>query len=86
MKSRLVTGIALAIVACAGSAFAVEPYLEFVEGLRQHKYYDYAILYLDQIAAKDTTPAEIKQVIPYQKALTYQKSAESMSPRRLWNN
>lgn len=84
MKSRLLGCFALAMsVACAGSALAVEPYLEFVQGLREQGYHDYAILYLDQIAARDSTPAEIKQVIPYQKALTYQDSAKAMkSPEK----
>ena len=48
---------------------AEEPYLEFVQGLRDQQYYDYAILYLDQIATRSNLPAEIKQVIPYQKAM-----------------
>lgn len=48
---------------------AEEPYLDFVAGLRDQQYYDYAILYLDQIAARPNLPAEIKQIIPYQKAM-----------------
>ncbi|MBC8113831.1 MAG: hypothetical protein H7062_05600, partial [Candidatus Saccharimonas sp.] len=53
----------------AAPACAEEPYLEFVQGLRDQQYYDFAILYLDQIAARSNVPAEIKQVIPYQKAM-----------------
>lgn len=76
MKSRLLTGIALTLlIAGAGTAMAAEPYLQFVQGLRDLRYYDYALLYLDQIAEKATTPAEIKQVIPYQKAVILQESA-----------
>ena len=79
MKSRLLAGVALAVsIAMAGSAQATEPYLEFVKGLRERGYYDYAILYLDQIAARDNTPADIKQAIVYQKAMTLQDSAKSM--------
>jgi len=51
------------------SARGEEPYLEFVQGLRDQQYYDYAILYLDQIGARPNVPAEVKQVIPYQKAM-----------------
>ncbi|MBS0205243.1 MAG: hypothetical protein JSS49_20250 [Planctomycetes bacterium] len=78
MKSRLLAGVALTVwIVAAGSAQATEPYLEFVRGLRERGYYDYAILYLDQIAARENTPAEIKQAIPYQKAMTLQESAKS---------
>ena len=54
MNSRLLAGVALAIsIVTAGTAQAVEPYLDFVRGLREQQYFDYAILYLDQIAAKE---------------------------------
>lgn len=76
MKTRLLIGVAtLGWLTCASLSFAAEPYLQFVQGLRERQYYDYALLYLDQIAAKPNTPAEIKQVIPYQKAITLQESA-----------
>lgn len=78
MKTRLLTiATTLVWLASANISFAVEPYLEFVQGLRERQYYDYALLYLDQIAAKDNTPAEIKQVIPYQKAIILQESART---------
>lgn len=60
--------VALAMIPAA-PARAEEPYLEFVQGLRDQQYYDYAILYLDQIGARPNVPVEIKQVIPYQKAM-----------------
>jgi hypothetical protein len=76
MKTRLLIGIAtLAWLTSTSLSFAAEPYLQFVQGLRERQYYDYALLYLDQIAAKPSTPAEIKLVIPYQKAITLQESA-----------
>ena len=50
-------------------AHAEEPYLDFVQGLRDQQYYDYAIIYLDQIGARSNLPLEIKQLIPYQKAM-----------------
>ncbi len=53
----------------AAPARGEEPYLEFVQGLRDQQYYDYALIYLDQIGARSNVPAEIKQVIPYQKAM-----------------
>ena len=53
----------------AVSAYGEEPYLEFVQGLRDQQYYDYAIVYLDQIGARPNVPTAIKEVIPYQKAI-----------------
>ena len=60
--------VPLALISAA-SARAEEPYLEFVQGLRDQQYYDYAIVYLDQIGARPNVPATIKEVIPYQKAM-----------------
>lgn len=84
MKTRLLAVVALTVGIVGGSMVqAAEPYLEFVQGLRDRGYHDFAILYLDQIAAKANTPAEIKQVIPYQKAMTLQESAKtSRSPEK----
>ena len=65
----LLAGMVPLALHTASSARAEEPYLEFVQGLRDQQYYDYAIVYLDQIAARPNLPAEIKQVIPYQKAM-----------------
>ncbi len=84
MRSRLLAAVAMAVLfAGAGMAQAVEPYLEFVRGLREQQYFDYAILYLDQIASKENTPPEIKQVIPYEKAMALQDSAKvARSPEK----
>ena len=65
---RLAWLVPLALISTSG-AHAEEPYLQFVQGLRDQQYHDYAILYLDQIAARSNVPAEIKQVVPYQKAM-----------------
>ncbi|MDB5346221.1 MAG: hypothetical protein JWP89_4598 [Schlesneria sp.] len=78
MKSRLLAvATTLVWLASTNISFAVEPYLDFVQGLRDRQYYDYALIYLDQISAKDSTPAEIKQVVPYQKAIILQESART---------
>lgn len=79
MKSRLLAFVALTVgIVIADSAFAAEPYVEFVEALRQRGYYDYALLYLDQISAAPNTPENIKQIIPYQKAMVHQENAKTM--------
>jgi hypothetical protein len=84
MKFRVLASVAVAsMILFAGTAQAVEPYIEFVQALRDQRYYDYAILYLDQIAAKANTPDAVKVVIPYQKAMVLQESAKSIrSPEK----
>jgi cellulose synthase operon protein C len=52
------------------AAQAVEPYVEFVEGLRARKFYDYTLLYLDTLKDDPSVPDEIRQVVPYEKAQT----------------
>ncbi len=56
-------------------AMAEEPYQDFLAGLRERQYYDYALIYLDQLAARPGIPDELKQVIPYEKAVTLLASA-----------
>jgi hypothetical protein len=49
---------------------AGEPYLEFVEGLRDREYFDTAMEYLEWAEARPDLPADIKAVIPFEKAAT----------------
>ncbi len=64
-------------------AAAEEPYLEFLSGLRERQYYDFAIVYLDQLATRPGLPAEFKQAIPFEKAVTLMESARiSRSPEK----
>ena len=43
----------------------------FLEVLRQRGYFEYAQLYLDGLEKRPGVPAEIKAVIPYERAITY---------------
>ena len=52
MKPRLLAGVILTLFVCVAPAGATEPYLEFVKGLRDREYYDYAVLYLEQISTQ----------------------------------
>lgn len=62
---------------------AEEPYLEFLQGLRERHYFDYALLYLDQLAQRPSVPAEIRQLIPYEKAITLRETAKTLrSPEK----
>lgn len=71
----LVLGI---VVLASGPARAVEPFLEFVKGLREREYFDTAILYLDQLEKRSDVPADVKEVIPFEKAITLLKGADNL--------
>lgn len=51
-------------------AHAEEQYLEFLQGLRDKNYHDTALQYLDQIDVDKTTPKEIRELIPFERAMT----------------
>ena len=59
-------------------AFAVEPVLEFTEGLRQRGYFDYALIYLDEVEKNSKTPADIQKLIPYERAVTLLQGANAL--------
>lgn len=69
------SGIILSAVLTATGA---EPYLEFVEGLRKRDYHDYAILYLEKLESRADVPAEIKEIIPFEKAITLVEGARQV--------
>jgi hypothetical protein len=78
MKLRRLMLLVLGLVLSANlpaPARAAEPYLEFVEGLREREYLDYAMAYLEQIEKRADLPPEIKAVIPFEKAKTLLKGA-----------
>jgi len=54
---------------------AAEPAREFLKGLRERKYYDEAMLYLDQMAASTTAPIDLKETLLYEKGLTLVEAA-----------
>ena len=65
------------------SLLAEEPYLDFVQGLRERNYFDYALLYLDQLALRKSLSDEIKAIIPYEKAITLRENAKVLrSPEK----
>src|SRR5882724_6792089 len=49
---------------------AAEPYLEFVNELRRLDYHDYALIYLEKLEKRADVPADIKEVIPFEKGIT----------------
>lgn len=71
----------LSLLAIAGAVFsccfavcppaaAEEQHARFLEGLRERGYYDYALYYLDQLDERTDLQPDIKQVIPYERAIT----------------
>ena len=73
----------LLIVLSTRPLVAEEPYLEFLQGLRERNYFDYALIYLDQLALRPSLPAEMRQLIPYEKAVTLRENAKTLrNPER----
>ncbi len=79
MQARTVRGQLIRSLTVAAGVFslwlvswasAAEPYLEFVRGLRSRQFYDLAVTYLDQIEQDDATPADVRVVIPFERAVT----------------
>ena len=52
------------------SVSAEEPYLQFVDALRQRQYYDTVLEYLEWADTRPNVPADVKAVIPFEKATT----------------
>ncbi len=57
---------------------ADEPVLEFIQGLRQLGYYDTALQYLESVEARPNIPAEVKQVISYERAQILLENAKKL--------
>ena len=76
----LIVGVGL-LLSLGGSSPAAEPMREFLDGLRSRQYFDWAMLYLDQLQERSDLPAELKAIIPYERAMTLAESARhSVSP------
>ncbi|HJN07174.1 MAG TPA: hypothetical protein QF564_00665 [Pirellulaceae bacterium] len=58
------------LLIAASSAAAVEPAREFLAALRERKYFDEALQYLDQIAKNPAVPIELKESLLYEKGVT----------------
>jgi len=58
------------ILTFVSPTYAEEQYLEFLQGLRDKNYHDTALQYLNQIEADKETPKEIRELIPFERAIT----------------
>lgn len=82
-NSKIIWSAALIIIVwrafTPSHASAQEIELDFLQGLRDRGYQDYALLYLDRLEASATTPAEVKTVIPLERAMTLLENARSLT-------
>jgi tetratricopeptide (TPR) repeat protein len=58
------------LLIATASAPAVEPAREFLKALRDHKYFDEALEYLDQIESNPAVPIELKETLLFEKGIT----------------
>lgn len=64
-------------------ASAAEQFTEFLRGLREAQYFDMALYYLDQLSSRTNLPDDIRQVLPYERAVTLLESSRaSRSPEK----
>lgn len=80
---RSVSRLLVALFVCWSSGnqlvLADEPYLEFLTGLRNRGYHDYALDYLDQLSSRDDLPPEVKEVLPFERALTLLDGSKTLT-------
>lgn len=71
MRCRWARGLVLLLSAIAVCpALGAEPYLKFVQRLRDRGYHDTAVAYLEELETRSNLPPAIREVIPYEKAIT----------------
>ncbi|HEX6986058.1 MAG TPA: hypothetical protein VF170_11820, partial [Planctomycetaceae bacterium] len=82
-RSRLsplgLLGSSLVAWALLVPAPAAPPHLKFLEGLRDRRYEDMALYYLDRLAADPSVPADVKEVLDYERAVTLIRMARTGS-------
>lgn len=71
MRMLRTTAVLAASCASVVVASAAEPLTEFLEAMRERGFYDYSLVYLDQLGANPKAPAAQKALIPFEKATTY---------------
>jgi hypothetical protein len=72
---------ALVVSLTASSAEAKELYLEFIQGLRAHRHYDFALSYLDELEQNTAVPADVRIVLPYERGMTLlEQSRQTFDP------
>jgi tetratricopeptide (TPR) repeat protein len=72
---RLLSALALVSACLAADGFCAEPVDQFVQALRERKYYDEAIDYLALLQVHEQLPGIVKQRVPYEQAETLLEQA-----------
>ena len=75
---RVLVTAACMVSLSAGMLRAEEPYMEFVTGLRNRGYFDFAEAYLQSLDGKAGVPQEVQQVVPYELGVTLRDSARRL--------
>ncbi len=70
---RCVLIFSLVVVCLTNFCTADDRHLEFLDGLRERRFYDSALEYLDQIADRDDLPADLKDTLDLQRGITYRE-------------
>jgi hypothetical protein len=79
---RILRSVAAALtlaVLAVPEARAGEPYIEFLDGLRQRGYLDTTLEYLESLRDDPNCPTEIKEIVPFEKAATLLTMARGTS-------
>jgi hypothetical protein len=72
--------MALTVCALGSPVHSAEPHLKFLGGLKQRGYFDTALDYLKELESNSKTPADVRTVIPYERAqILIQGGAGSVS-------
>jgi hypothetical protein len=69
--------IAGLVLLTSSAVHAAEPFLDFVEGLRARGYYEYAVLYLEQLESRDDVPRDIQSVLDFEMGVTLARQARA---------
>lgn len=64
------------LLGCVAAESAERP-LDFLEALRRRDYFDYAILYLEELEGRSDLSAEVREVLSYERGMTLLDNARS---------
>lgn len=67
------------LLGLTGNAFAAEPVLQFLEGLKTRRYFDSALYYLDEIGKDPSIADDVKAILPYERGQTLLQSAGELT-------
>lgn len=75
--TKMRTTVLLLVWLMNAVTIAGEPFAEFLAGMREKGYFDYALIYLDQVQADPKSTAEMKTLVTFERAQTLIEWARS---------